>query len=623
VTADPEELRLWQARAQADACATARIAAIAFALIAAYVAPQAAAADWADPAKVLRIAFPTDVSGLDPAGTQETYATAVEGRIFDALYQWDYLERPHKFVPSIATGMPEISADGRIWTIRIRQGIYFADDPAFAGKRRELTAADFVYAWKRIVDPRVRSPNSDLLEHKIVGLDAAVEKAKSSGRFDYDAEIQGLRAADRYTIKLELIEPDYTFLQILDNTALRAVAREVIEKYGDSSGRAMRNPVGTGPYRLKERQAGHRIILEANPGYRNERFPPAPANADSDVKTVADSMKGKRLPQIGRIEIAIVEETNPRLLMFNTGQVEMLDVPGDVAPKMIDSKGNLLSEYAAKGVRLERATELAVTFAYFNMEDPVVGGYTSEKVALRRAICSAYNLPDEIRVIRNGQARPATQPLPPDVEGHVAGYKGLSPYDPATAKALLDKFGYRDRDGDGFRELPDGRPLTIHQTSLVGAVYRQYDDLWLKSMREVGIRMDFQVQTFPEAFKAAHAGQLQFSSFGWNGDIADDFMRLFYGPYAGAGNLSRFRNAEYDALYDRSRRTADAAERNKLYDAMTKIVSAQAPWCINAYRVSNTVVAPQIRGYRKNVHYFLTPWEYLDIDTGARGTRRP
>jgi oligopeptide transport system substrate-binding protein len=594
-----------------------------FAAIAASAAPPGVAADWADSAKVLRIAFPTDVSGLDPAGTQETYASLVEGRIFDALYVWDYLARPYKFVPSIATGMPEISADGRVWTIRIRPGIYFADDPAFAGKKRELTAADFVYAWKRVVDPRVRSPNSDLLEHKIVGLDDAVAKAKSSGRFDYDSDIQGLRTTDRYTIRLELIDPDYTFLELLDNTSLRAVAREVIEKYADSSGRAMNHPVGTGPYRLKEWQAGHRIILEANSGYRDERFPPAPANADAAIKAVADSMKGKRIPQIGRIEIAVIEETNPRLLMFNGGQLDILEVPGDIAPKMIDSKGNLLPEYVARGMRLERATELAVTFAYFNMEDPVVGGYTPEKVALRRAVCSAYNLPDEIRVIRNGQALPATQPLPPDVEGHVRGYKGLSPYDPATARALLDKFGYRDRDGDGFRELPDGRPLTIRQTTLVGAVYRQYDDLWLRSMREVGIRMDFQVQTFPEAFKAAHAGQIQMSSFGWNGDTSDDFMRLFYGPYAGAGNLSRFSNAEYDALYEKSRRTPDTAARNKLYEAMTKIVSAQAPWCMNAYRVSNTVVAPQIRGYRKNVHYFLAPWQYLDVDTGASGTRRP
>src|SRR5262249_16890778 len=193
--------------------------------------PRAAAAAWGDPPKVLRIAFPTDVSGLDPAGTQETYATGVEAKIFDSLYRWDYLERPYKFVPSVAAGMPEISTDGRVWTIRIRQGIYFADDPAFAGKKRELTAADFVYAWKRIVDPRVRSPNSDLLEGKIVGLDAAIAKAKASGRFDYDAEVQGLRAVDRHTLRLELIQPDYTFLELFDNSALRAVAREVIEKY--------------------------------------------------------------------------------------------------------------------------------------------------------------------------------------------------------------------------------------------------------------------------------------------------------------------------------------------------------------------------------------------------------
>jgi ABC-type transport system substrate-binding protein len=592
------------------------------AVIAASIAPQSIAADWADPAKVLRIAFPIDVSGLDPAGTQETYASLAEQRIFDALYVWDYLARPYRFVPSIATGMPEISADGRVWTIRIRPGIYFTDDPAFGGKKRELTAADFVYEWKRVIDPRVRSPNSDLLEHKIVGLDAAAAKAKTSGRFDYDAEIQGLRAVDRYTLRLELIEPDYTFLEILDSASLRAVAREVIEKYADASGRAMHNPVGTGPYRLKEWTPGHRIILEANPGYRDERFPPAPANADAAIKAVADSMKGKRVPQIGRIEIAIIEETNPRLLMFNGGQLDMLDVPGDVAPKLIDAKGNLLSEFAARGIRLERATELSVTFAYFNMEDPVVGGYTPEKIALRRAVCSAYNLPDEIRVIRNGQALPATQPLPPDIEGHVVGYKGLSPYDPATARALLDKFGYRDRDGDGFRELPDGRPLTIHQMSYVGAVYRQYDELWQRSLREVGIRMEFQIQTFPEGFKAAHAGLLQFSSFGWNGDFSDDFMRLFYGPYAGAGNLSRFKSPEYDALYEKSRRTANTAERNKLYEAMTKIVSAQAPWCTNVFRISSTVVAPQIRGYRKNVHYFLTPWQYLDIDTTAPSAGR-
>jgi ABC-type transport system substrate-binding protein len=471
------------------------------AAIVAAVAPKGLAADWADPAKVLKIAFPIDVSGLDPAGTQETYGPPRGSADLDALYVGlSCATLP--LAPSIATGM-EVS-DGRIWTIHIRQGIYFADDPAFGGRKRELTAADFVYAWKRVVDPRVRSPNSDLLEHKLAGLDAAVDKAKASGRFDYDAPIQGVQAPERYTLRLELVQPDYTFLELLDSAALRAVAREVIEKYADESGRAMHHPVGTGPYRLKEWTPARRIILEANPGYREERFPPAPANADAATRAVADSMKGKRRPQIGRIEISVIEETNPRLLMFSAGQLD-LDVPADVAPKMIDGKGNLLPEFAARGIRLERATELAVTFAYFNMDDPVVGGYSPDKIALRRAVCSAYNLPDEIRVIRNGQALPATQPSARR----------------RRTRARLRLIALRPCDRPGAaRQVRLSRPRWRRHPRIAGwqAAGHSPDPA---SVRCIGTSTTqaakhargrhphgFQIQTFTESFKAAH-GTLQ------------------------------------------------------------------------------------------------------------------
>jgi ABC-type transport system substrate-binding protein len=354
------------------------------AILLAISAPLSVAVDWADSGKVLKVAFPIDVSGLDPQAVQEAYASAIEGRIFEPLYAWDYLARPYRFVPRIATGMPEISVDGRVWTIHIRPGIYFADDPAFGGRKRELTAGDFVYAWKRVVDPRVRSPNSDLLDRKIVGLDDAAAKAKASGKFDYDAEIQGLRATDRYTIRLELVEPDYTFLEILDSTALRAVAREVIEKYGDESGRAMRNPVGTGPYRLKEWQPGRRFILEANADYRDVRFPAAPPNADAETVALVESMKGKRLPQIGRIEVSVIEEGNPRLLMFTAGELDLLDVPPDLAPKMIDGNGRLLPEYAKSGIRNERATELTTSFSISTWRTP-----SSAATRRRRSPCAA------------------------------------------------------------------------------------------------------------------------------------------------------------------------------------------------------------------------------------------
>jgi ABC-type transport system substrate-binding protein len=208
------------------------------------------------------------------------------------------------------------------------------------------------------------------------------------------------------------------------------------------------------------------------------------------------------------------------------------------------------------------------------------------------------------------------------VEGHVEDFRSLTPYDPVTARALLDKFGYLDRDRDGFRELPDGRPLTIHHVSTTGAVYRQFDDLWLKSARDIGIRMDFDVQPFTEAIKAAHAGKVQFSGFGWSGDVPDNYLRQFYGPGAGAANIARFRSPEYDAMYEKARRTPDRAERNRLYAAMTKLVAAQSPWCLGVYRISNTVLTAKMRGYRKNVHYFVEPWQYLDVDTAARAASR-
>ncbi len=581
------------------------------------IVQPALAATWADPSKVLREPLAFDITGLDPAATQDIYSAAVINEIFEGLYDWDYIERPYRFTPRLAAAMPSISADGRTWTIKLRHGVYFTDDPVFAGHRRELTAADFVYAWKRSVDPRVRSPNSNVLSGKIVGLDAAIAAATATGRFDYDKDVPGLRATDRYTLQVQLIEPDYTFLTTLNNNALRAVAREVIERYADASGRAMDHPVGTGPYRLKEWQRGSRVTLEANTAFREQIFPAAPAGADTIVRAAAEAMRSKRLPQIGVIEMPVVEESNPRLLMFSTGQLDLTGIGGDVIPRVMNSAGQLLPEYANKGVQLQRDVELTVVSSYFNMDDPVVGGYTPERIALRRAICSAYNVPDEIRVLRNGQGSVATQPLPPGIAGHIPDYAGLAPYDPAVARALLDNFGYRDRDGSGFRSLPDGKPLVLDMASDTGAESRQYDELWKRSLEAVGIKVVFHVQNFPDRLKAVHAGQFQISTFSWSGDTADDFMQPFYSPNAGAANLGRFHNAQFDAMYLQTRRVASDAERAALYARMTRLVGGYAPTCDEAYRISNTLAAPSVRGYVKNAHDLTPRLEYLDLVPAA------
>jgi ABC-type transport system substrate-binding protein len=240
------------------------------------------------------------------------------------------------------------------------------------------------------------------------------------------------------------------------------VAREVIEAYGDASGWAMANPVGTGPYVLKEWRRGQRIVLEANPGFRDERYP-QPANA-ADRAMVAQ-LVGRRLPLIGRVEINVIEESSPRLLAFAQSQLDYVIVPPDLVPKVLDAGNRLLPQFANAGVRLYREVVPGMSYLYFNMEDPVVGGTTPEKIALRRAIALAYDVEEDNRVIRQGQAIAASQVVPPGMNGHDPAAPPRPAYDPAAAKALLDRFGYRDRNGDGLRERPDGSALQIRMHS--------------------------------------------------------------------------------------------------------------------------------------------------------------
>jgi oligopeptide transport system substrate-binding protein len=573
--------------------------------------PMQAAAQ-ADPNKVLRVAFPIAETGFDPQVVNDIYSNHVVRAIFDPPYTYDYLARPFKLIPNTAVALPEISADGRTWTLRIKPGIHFNDDPAFKGKQRELTAADYVYSWKRVLDPKVRSPSLQVFDDLFEGSDAAVAKAKETGKFDYDAPMEGLLALDRYTIRLKLKRPSYDLMSNLTITTAAAVAREVIDAYGDASTWAQQNPVGTGPYRLKEWRRGQRIVLEANPGFRDVTFPDSSDPADREIVA---KMKGAKLPRIGRVEIAIIEESQPRLLAFEKGDLDYVVIPFDLIWNVMGKDNKPLPRFAKAGVTLARGVEPSISFTYFNMEDPVVGGYTKEKVALRRAIGMAYNVDEEIRVLRQGQGTPATQVVPPGVTGHDPNFSGHAKFDPEGAKALLDKFGYVDRDKDGWRDMPDGKPLVLKMAMTPTAIDRQRSELWQRSLNAVGIRIEFANQKFPDLIKMAMAGQLQMWGLGNISTTPDGygFLGLLYGGFAGLSNLSRFKQPDYDRLYDQSRSMPDSPERTRLFGEMTRIVSAYSPWMLNAYRIENIAVYPWVIDYKYNP-FQGHPWMYFDID---------
>ena len=565
----------------------------------------------ADPAKVLRVSS-NDIVSLDPQQGTDLSSTRVASAIFEALYQFDYLAEPAKVVPNTAEAMPAITEGGKVWTIKLRHGIHFTDAAAFKGKPRELVADDYVYSIKRSLDPNLLSGGDPALTDLIEGARPVVDAARKAGaKFDYDAPIAGLRSLDRYTLQLRLTSVDYTLLERLAGLAMMAVAREVVEAAGND---IKSQPVGTGPYMLKEWKRGSRVVLEANPHYRGVRFP---ESANPRQHAVVQSMRGKALPQIGRIEISVIEESLPNRLAFEQGDLDYLALGGnDLNSVLVDNQ--LKPELSRKGVARMRYNAPNLTFTYFNMKDPVVGGYSNAQVALRRAIAMGFNVDELIRVLYAGQALPANQLLPPGVDGHDDSLPPKSIYDPVAARALLDRFGFKDRDGDGYRETPDGKPLTLVRGTLPESWYREIDTLWKKNMDAIGIRMQVVQRTFSELVDMSRGGKLMMFNLGYRSLEPSGYqiLQTLWSRSPLDTNPSQFENADYDRAYEEFLKTPAGPGRVALARRMSDISQAYMPMQLTTFGVGNTLLYPWVEGYWPSQFGFS--WKYLDIDLAKR-----
>ena len=583
------------------------------------LAASAFSASAAEP-KVLRYAFRVAETGFDPAQVTDLYSRIVVAGIFEAPLQFDYLARPFKLRPATTTGMPEVSADFKTLTFHIKPGIYFADDPAFKGKKRELTAEDYVYSIKRHYDPRWKSGNLYLLENaKILGLsELRSEVLKSKKPFNYDRAVEGLRALDRYTfqVKLGVADPRFVY-QFADTGYLGAIAREVVELYGD---KIMEHPVGTNAWKLAEWRRSSRIVLDKNPNYRDEFYAEQPP-ADADPRLIAEAarLQGRKLPMIDRVEIAIIEENQPRWLSFLSGEADMIEeLPNDFASIAIPNN-KLAPNLAKQGIRMVRYARADVTVSYFNMEDPTVGGYTPDKVALRRAIALGQDTQKQIRLVRRGQGLQAQGAVAPGTSGYDPTFKSeMSEYSPIKARALLDLFGYVDQDGDGWRDMPDGSPLTIKYATQPDGQSRQLIELWQKDMAALNIRIEFKTAKWPENLKAANAGKLMMWGLGWvaTAPDGDTFLALGSGKSKGQANKSRFDLPAFNALYEQQKTLPDGPERTAVMTAAQKLLVAYMPFKAEMHRVYTDLTQPWVIGFSRNI-FLRDYWKYVDIDTEA------
>jgi ABC-type transport system substrate-binding protein len=349
------------------------------------------------------------------------------------------------------------------------------------------------------------------------------------------------------------------------------------------------------------------------------RWQAKPGNDPADQDIVA-RMQGKKLPLIERVEISVMDEAQSRWLAFQRRETDIEYQLEELAPKFMTAAGGLKPEFADQGIRMDRSVDPEIIYLFFNTQERIgdqlnpLGGFSAEKIALRRAIAMAYNVEDQIKIIRKGQAIRAHYPIPPGVAGHEPNFRSGIAYDPPLANALLDQFGYT-RGPDGYRRMPDGNMLFLKYYSTPTERDRQFDELMKRSMDKIGVRVEIHKDRFAELIKLANQCRLMMKHSAWIADYpdGDNFMQLLYGANAGQSNSACYKSAEFDKRYEKSRQLPDGPQRNQLYREMTRQMEVDTAWLLTDSRYRNVLLQPYVVGYKKHP-VFSHEWLYMDLD---------
>ncbi|HJP38212.1 MAG TPA: ABC transporter substrate-binding protein [Gammaproteobacteria bacterium] len=520
--------------------------------------------------KVYRHAMDQAPTSLDPVQAANVYANFIVLNAFDTLFSYKYLARPYELKTNLAAAWPEISADGLTYTIRIKQGVHYVDDPAFSGGRgRELVAEDFIYSLKRHFDPASRPQGAWLWSGRIVGLD----EWKQAGS-DYSAEIAGLRTLDDYTIQIKLIKPYPQLLFTLAMGYSAVVPREAVEHYGREFAI---HPVGTGPFRLTSYDTS-KVILERNPNFRQEPVDIEFEGYDPQRHGFSGvaAIDGLSPPLVDRLEINFIAEASARWSSFTKGdEVQYASIPNEQVDQVLASKRpvTLKPEYAEK-YHFAAGIEAGFVFQTFNMDFPEFG-YNEDpqrerrNKALRCAINKAYawEQRNESFYIGLGKVFPGIiVPVAPEFDTNLSTESITR--DLAGAKKLLADHGW----------TPENLPPLVYGTnsSVTARLMFEQFRAWMKELgypTEKIILKRF--ATFGDISKAWKESRLPFVSKGWGLDFpdAENTLQLFYGPNGSPGsNDANYRNPEYDRLYELASTMLSSPQRTEIYHRMNRLL---------------------------------------------------
>ncbi len=510
-----------------------------------------------------------NIPDLDPIHSTNKYSSTVVGNIFEGLYHYHYLKRPIQVDPSLADALPKISKDGKTYTIKIKKGVLFQDDPAFpGGKGRELIANDFIYSWKRLADPKTKAKGWWLFDGLIVGLNEWRDQTRS-GKANYDSPIEGLQALDSHTLQIKLNRKSFQFIHFLATPPTAVVAREVVEKYGPD---IVNHPVGTGPFALEKWVRNSEVVLIKNPSYRDSYYPSE--GGEEAVKRGLLKHKGKKLPLSDKVVIRIIPERQPLWLAFLKGELDHGIIPKDNYDQVFQDN-KVKKEITDKGIGIHYLPRPDVTFVAFNMEHPILGKHKN----LRKAFAAALDKKSILATFYNHRGLVAQSPIPPGLMGYDKDYTNPVTYDLDKAKKYLVEAGF-----DGG----EGLPVFDYELSSTTTWSRQYGELLKDLWSKIGIKVKLNPNNWPQFDKKIKTKKATMFDMAWNADYpdAENFMQLFYSKNISPGsNNFNYMNREYDQLYEKALTMESGEERNQLIRAMVDIINEDVPGIFIVHRI--------------------------------------
>ena len=477
--------------------------------------------------KIFRYNEYAGIASLDPAFAKNQSTMWPAHQLFNTLVEVD---DSLNIKPSLATRW-DISADKRTYTFYLRNDVFFHNDACFtASKGRRMTAADVAFSLSRIIDAQTASPGAWIFNGKV-------------------DTIAPFTAINDTTFQLKLAAPYQPILGILSMQYCSVVAPEAVKKYGNNF---RQHPVGTGPFKFVAWEEGQALIFSKNENYFER---------DSN---------GKQLPYLDGIKISFKDSRATEFLLFRQNQLDFINELDPSFKDEVLTKGGTLREIWKDKINLQTQPYLNVEYLGFLVDttNPLLKNSPIKYKKVRQAINYGFDRRKMILYLRNSLGTPAEigfipKGLPSFNDSIVKGYT----YDRAKAAQLLKEAGFPN--GKGLQTI---KLLTI-------SVYADFGNFIAKQLEEIGIPVQVEVVQKSLLFEMTSGSKTAFFRGGWIADYpdAENYLSVFYSKNPAPPNYTRYKNPEFDKVFDQAIKETNDSLRYVLYRKADQIAINDAP----------------------------------------------